>query len=217
MSNPPKDRRKYQRVQFEASPQSLAVSIDGHGDSVVFDMSYSGAALAQPHERPIEGTGMDVTIRLRTENDESVIQGSVIRATGKMIAINFKEVPSLARIIIDRLVSDRMIGLNMYLIDPEHYSPHVQFSHWFHGPKETNLFLWTQDHKLEKAQMDLNEISLIYDENSFFFENRAGSSEDPSSLNQQQILQKTLAIVSQMHSNLNALKDFKKVLEEQAK
>ena len=210
-----KDRRKYQRVHFEASPQSLSVNIEGYGASVVFDMSYNGAALAQPSQKPVENAGDLIKIHLVTEIDKATVEARIVRATAKAIACEFIDIPSTARIIIDRLVTDRMIGLNMQLIDPSHYSPQSDFSHWFYGPKETNLFLWAKGDKLTRAQFNLNNVVLVYEDDEFFFENKDATNVDLPKLNNQQILQKASAIITQMHSNVQPLMDFKKLIAEQ--
>ena len=208
------DRRKYQRVQFDASPQTLAVTIVGYGGSVVFDMSYSGSALAQPEEKKVVTTGGTVSIHLKSGEIESTVESRVVRCTDKIFAVEFLTVPSDARILIDRLISDRMIGINMNLIDPKHYNTQSGFSHWFHGPKETNLFLWSTNDKLSKAQLDLNNVVLIYEDDSFIFENKGESKGFPA-LNHQQIMQKALSIISQMHSNVVPLNELKSMLEQQ--
>lgn len=210
-----KDRRKYQRVHFEASPQSLAVTIEDHGASVVFDMSYNGAALAQPTEKAVENVGDIIKVHLVTEIDQATVEARVVRATAKAIACEFLDIPSTARIIIDRLVTDRMIGLNMQLIDSSHYSPQADFSHWFYGPKETNLFLWSQGDKLIRAQFNLNNVVLVYEDDEFFFENKDAANPDIPKLNNQQVLMKASSIITQMHSNLKPLEVFKKVIAEQ--
>ncbi|MCB0378403.1 MAG: PilZ domain-containing protein [Bdellovibrionales bacterium] len=210
-----KDRRKYQRVHFEASPHTLAVSVEGYGNSVVFDMSYSGAALAQPQEKRIDQTDQPIKINLVTDIDKAAIEAKVIRATKDMVATEFLSVPVEARIIIDRMISDRMIGLNMHLIDPSHYSAHAHFTHWFHGPKETNLFLWARGDDLDKAQFDLNNVSLIFEDDALFYENKETVANAPL-LNNQQVIRKALAIITQMRSNVKPLNELKKIIEEQA-
>ena len=209
-----KDRRKYQRVLFEASPQSFSVALEGYGESVVFDMSYSGAALGQPEGKKVEAVGESLKLRLVTDSEEAEVDALIIRATEKVIACEFSDISSTARVIIDRLVTDRIIGLNMQLIDPTHYSPQSDFTHWFHGPKETNLFLWEENGKLLRAQFDLNQSVLIYEEESFFFENKdINRGTDP--LNNQQVILKAESIIAQMNSDIKVFQEFKKVILEQ--
>ena len=75
---------------------------------------------------------------------------------------NFKKISVPARIIIDRVVTDRIIGLNMSLIDPKHYSEKSDYSFWFHGPKDTNLYLWMPGQVLQKAQLEMADAALVY-------------------------------------------------------
>lgn len=129
------ERRKYQRVQFEASPQTLDISLIGFGRTLVFDMSFNGAALAQPTDKKVVTTGENITMHLKTAELDAKIEGRVVRCTDKVVALEFLSVPAEARSLVDRLISDRMIGLNMHLIDSKHYGASQTFSHWFHGPK----------------------------------------------------------------------------------
>ena len=46
-----KDRRKYQRVLVEPLSEGLISEIVDFGRTLLFDMSYEGAALAQPKEK----------------------------------------------------------------------------------------------------------------------------------------------------------------------
>ena len=178
-------------------------------------MSYNGAALAQPADRKVENVGDKVLVHLVTEIDRASVEAKIVRATDKAIACQFLDISSAARIIIDRLVTDRMIGLNMQLIDSSHYSPQSDFSHWFHGPKETNLFLWTQGSQLVKAQFNLNNVVLVYEDDGFFFENKDVNSPNLPRLNNQQVVQKAASIITQMHTNVKPLEDFKKIIKEQ--
>lgn len=209
-----KNRRKYQRVLVEPSDKHLITEIVGYGTSVVFDMSYSGAAFGQPKEKQVQDGEQEITVLLKTPIDEATLKAKVIRATGDMVAVQFVEINVEARIIIDRVVTDRMIGVNMFLIDSRHYSPNADFNFWFHGPKETNLYLWTRNDKLIKAQMELDSSLLFYEDDSFIFEQKFTDNDAIPKMNNQQIAVKALGISQQIEIKLEALNEFKNLLSQ---
>jgi len=209
-----KDRRKYPRVLVEPSSKNLQVEVIGFGTTLVFDMSYTGAAFAQPKEKKIQNVDQVIELKLKTEVDQSVLKSKVIRVNEEVVAVEFDQIDVSSRIIIDRVVTDRIIGINMLLIDPKHYSPQADFSFWFHGPRETNLYLWTSGDDLIKAQMDMDTASLVFEDDSLFFENKPINNIDQPRLNNQQLTLKVLAVVEQMDMTNRPLKTFRKILAE---
>ena len=208
-----KDRRKYQRVVVDMSEQ-LLVEIEGHGEALVFDMSYSGAAISQPQAKAVDSSKEKLQLLLKTTVDKAEVPAKIVRVGEDVIALSFEELSVDARIIIDRVVTDRIVGLNMNLIDPKYYSQKVDFNHWFHGPRDTNLYLWESDNQLDRAQLELDSCSLIYSEEGIFFESKGGKG--AKTLNNQQITRKALAIVEQMDHDIESLSAFKKSLVSHA-
>jgi len=207
-----KDRRKYQRVLVEPLSEGLITEIVDYGRTLLFDMSYEGAAIAQPKEKKLNDVGEAFVLHLKTAVDEAHLKAQVIRVNEEIVAIKFVEIDVAARIIIDRVVTDRIIGLNMSLISPKHYNANADFNEWYHGPKETNLYLWLQGGALVRAQIDLASASLVYEMDSFFFENKELDSKIFPKLNNQQIALKVYAILQQMETGTAALEQLKKIV-----
>lgn len=206
-----KDRRRYQRVLVEPSSKVLSVSVEGFGKTLVFDMSYDGAAFAQPKEKKISDVDEPIVLKLETEIDQATIKARAVRVSQEVVAVQFIDIGVDARVIIDRVVTDRIVGLNMILIDPKHYSGKSDFQYWFHGPKETNLYLWTENDQLVKAQMDMANASMMFEDDMLLFENKALVEGVPV-LNNQQIARKVHAITEQIESDLEAINQFKKLI-----
>ena len=138
-----------------------------------------------------------------------------MRASSNGLALEFVDVPIDARIFIDRLISDRVIGLNMSLVDPKFYSANASFTHWFHGPKDTNLFLWEEENgEILKAQFDLHNAVLVFENDAFIFDNKLEGPSMPS-IHPQQLLHKALSILNQMHTNLSSVGFFRGLIEKQ--
>jgi hypothetical protein len=212
-----KDRRKYQRVVVESLSDGLTAEVVQFGRTLLYDMSYEGAAFAQPKDKKVESQDEDVVLHLKTPVDEAFLVSRPVRLSPEVVAVKFTDIDVAARIIIDRVVSDRIIGLNMILIDPKHYHLKSDFTHWYHGPKETNLYLWWKSDQLERAQMDLSSASLLYDGESFFYENKNLDPNIFPRLNNHQILLKSHAILQQMGGDGNpALLALKQLIEQNA-
>ncbi len=206
-----KDRRKYQRVLVEPSSKVLSVTLVGYGKTLVFDMSYDGAAFAQPKEKKVSDVDQALVLHLQTDVDEATINATSVRVNDEVVAVHFDKISLEARVIIDRVVTDRIVGLNMNLIDPKHYSGKADFSFWFHGPKDTNLYLWMQGSELIKAQMEMASAAMVFEDDMLLFENKS-ITQGVKTLNNQQIARKILAIVEQIESDLPALTEFKNLI-----
>jgi hypothetical protein len=207
-----KDRRKYQRVLVEPSSKILTATVVDHGPTLMFDMSYEGAAFAQPKDKKIDNVDQILQLHLKTDIDEATIPARAVRVSQEVVAVHFEDISTEARIIIDRVVSDRIIGLNMSLIDPKHYSGKADYSHWFHGPKETNLYLWALGEKIHKAQMEMSEAVMLVNDEMLLFENKVVGDSKP--LNNDQIARKVQAIIEQMDMDIPALHEFKKIVKD---
>ncbi len=207
-----KDRRMYQRVLVEPSSKVLSVNLVGYGKTLVFDMSYEGAAFAQPKEKKVNDVDQALVLHLQTEVDEASINATSVRVNDEVVAVHFNNINVEARIIIDRVVTDRIVGLNMDLIDPKHYSGKADFSFWFHGPKETNLYLWMHGGQLTRAQMEMANAAMVFEDDMLLFENKS-SQEGVKTLNNDQIARKVQAIVEQIESDLPALIEFKNLID----
>lgn len=208
-----KERRKYPRVLLELSSKVLSIEIVGYGETLIFDMSYQGAAFSQPKDRRIEDVDLTVALQINAEGETASIEARTVRVSDDVVAVHFEEISVEARMIIDRVVTDRIVGLNMVLIDSKHYAGKDDFTSWFHGPKETNLYLWDQEGALIRAQMEMAEASMVYEGDSIMFENKQTPGKE-TLLNNDQIAQKVYAIIHQMDSELPLFQDFKKIVEE---
>ena len=209
--SPYKERRRYQRVSLPEDLESLFVEVAGHGPCQIFDMSYNGAALSQPSDNPVEDIEKEIKLLLKVQGQSVEIGARPVRLTADRMALAFSEIEAPARLLIDQLVHDPMVGLNMVLIEKKHYSVHSDFSHWFHGPKETNLYFWFEKGQLEKAELDLGTALVFYSAEGFLFENK---SQGEGLLNNGQMARKALAILSQMDASIEPIQIFKSLLDK---
>ena len=104
-------------------------------------MSYEGAAFSQPSEKPVPEDQKDIVVHVKTDLDDARIHAEVVRVHEDAVAVKFTDIRVDARLIIDRVVTDRIIGLNMLHVNPRHYIENADYDHWFHGPRTPTSIL----------------------------------------------------------------------------
>lgn len=219
MSEKYDERRKYRRVQVQnegALISGIEVELSGGGPVDLVDIGYGGAAFSQPVEGRLSLTGEIVSLYfVASDQKKQTLTGRVVRLTQDMFAVEFIESSQSMRTFVDQLISNRMVGLNMNLIDPQFYRGKESFSYWFHGPKSTNLFLWENSGALQKATMDFPDVALHWENGQFQIDNKMnrGHKVQGSALGEG-VFRLAAEILSQMRSNVSLLEDFKKVVFE---
>ena len=104
----------------------------------------------------------------------------------------------------------------MALIDPKHYSTKADFSFWWHGPKDTNLYLWGEKGQLVKVHMEMADAAMVFEDDMILFENKH-TMKGASILNNQQIGLKVLAIIQQIEDDNDLLKKFLEMVRDHVK
>ncbi len=85
------------------------------------------------------------------------VQITIARHSDRVLAFEFVDVPTEGRLTIDRFLDPKMIGLNMRAVDRAFFSPGETFSFWYCGPRDTNLFLWMNGGRLDRAIIQLGD------------------------------------------------------------
>ncbi len=213
------DRRKFHRVQVQnvgAAISGLSVELSGVGPVELVDIGYGGAAFSQPEKTRISLTGDTVHLDfLMYGKKNQTLKGRVIRLSEDMFAVEFVDSSQQTKAFVDQLISNRMVGLNMNLIDPQFYRGKESFAYWFHGPKSTNLFLWENNGALQKATMDFTDVALHWENGQFQIDNKMnrGHKLQGAALGEG-VFRLAAEVLSQMRSNVDLLVEFKKVVME---
>ncbi len=165
--------RRFPRIFLQKSSRPLthllgAKAIWNNREQIdVHDLSYVGAAFVRSlgiNAQP----GETVAINLELSGQPPFhISCEVMRVSDKLIAVAFAPLSTEARVGLERYLQEKMIGLHMHPIDPKYFAKPGQFSHWFHGPNNTNLFLWHADMRLTQATVELGPDFLIYKNGEF--------------------------------------------------
>jgi hypothetical protein len=215
MSDLGDEKRKFRRVSVQtlgASLSGLEVQLVGGGRVELYDIGYGGAAFTQP-EAPLASAGETVALDFFLNGVKSqTINGRIVRLTNEMFAIEFLDPSKDTKMFVDKLITSRMVGLNMNLIDPQYYKGKETFSYWFHGPKGTNLFLWEDQGKLLRASLDLPDLAVHWNDGMFQIDNkmsRSGQEKIQGAAFGEGALRLAAEIISQMRSNVDSLEQFK--------
>jgi hypothetical protein len=221
MSERADERRKFHRVQIQnlgASITGLTVQLVGVGPVELVDIGYGGAAFSQPQKARVSLTGETVHLDFLINGQSSQsLSGKVVRLTNEMFAIEFIDASKKTKVFVDKLISNRMVGLNMNLIDPQFYRGKETFAYWFHGPKSTNLFLWEEQGQLKKASLDFTDVALHWENGLFQIDNKMnrGQSLQGAALGEG-VFRLAAEVLSQMRSNVDILEEFKTAVFEKA-
>lgn len=165
----PFKRRKYERVPVEVdwgSFQPLLGAIliwPNHETSSIYDISYSGMALVRPALLSFE---KNQTIQVQVSfGEKPPVSFKVIVqwANEQVLGVKFTALGLSEHEALDDFLEDRLIGRHMRKIDPKFFGKGVDFSVWYHGPRETNFYLWQEKGQVTRAEFELDRQTLIYE------------------------------------------------------
>lgn len=162
------NRRRFERVPLDLD-WGAAHAILGaewhwknHESGKLFDLSYQGMAAAQPALGKLT-VGESV-------NGELVLGGStpmpllarVAWLKGAIAGLEFKDVRLQSRQVIEKFLKDQLVGRHLRRIDPKFYQDKADFTAWYHGPGDTNVYLW-QESGIVRAEIELGGRALRFD------------------------------------------------------
>lgn len=239
-TDPLKNRREHIRVPVagdwgDVQPLlGAALHWPNHETSPVFDLSYFGVAAGRPAlYSPKADERMDLRIDLG--KDASVpLKGRVAWTGDRVIGFQLDPLGIEARQALDDFLEDRLIGMNLRRVDRRHYGP-FDFSVWYHGPHNTNVFLWQElkTDKITKAEIELDGRVLIFDGKqllsggaramSLTDQIGAGSKDADDDVlptvmkDHMPLVKRTLSILSQVDEPRGPLREFLSLLAKAAK
>lgn len=169
--------RKYPRVVLPLHEKDLhqivgvkAAVISGP-QVPVLDLSYGGAALEFGPSSSNYKVGDKLGIQFVYEgNMLKPAASEVVRLSPHAVAVKFKEMTPETRLGFDQIIKDKMIGLNTYQIRSELLNPFERsqdLSCWFHGPRDTNIFIWQRHGHIDKAVIEFDYYLINYEGGQF--------------------------------------------------
>lgn len=182
------DRRKYPRLLL-AHPDGQFEKLDGlqflwpkGGKSQILDLSYSGIAISSHGylDQIKLGDYLEANILLPgAEQHQIPVAVRVVHKTAQMIGFRIDSTSPEGRIKIDQVMKDVIVGENIRKMSPHLLHSSLQCDVWYHGPFDTNFFLWKDGMSLKKAFIEYDNSVLVY-ENEAFRVARTSSTADES-------------------------------------
>lgn len=165
------EKRRFPRVSVDHLGDSKVIQgtevlrVGEHaGNFSVIDISYNSLALRGVSQSiPTDGP---VELMLDILSEKFDLKGQVVRQTEDFIAFTIDEMVAAPRLALEKFLKDKIVGLATYQISPKFYSKNEDFDLWFHGPKDTNLYLW-QKGELSQMVMELDPFLLVYRDGEF--------------------------------------------------
>ena len=172
-----KNARRYPRVFLTKGIQDferiagLEVKWQGGHVTGVLDISYIGAAIIKTSkitEKFVKGDIIEFFMTFAGGEGEVVIDAEVIREDEKVLAVYFPELTLQARQALEKFLKQKLIGLNTRLVDSKYYIKEQGFDFWFHGPNQTNVFIWGNQDEIKKATFEINYQVITFENEKLY-------------------------------------------------
>ena len=177
MSRNDKNTRRYPRVFLTQGVQDfekiVGLEVEWPEGFVigVLDISYLGAAIIKTSKVTSnyhKGDQVEFKFQFDELGQKVPVSCQVIRSDEKSIAVYFPELTITARQALEKFLKQKLIGLNMHLVDPKFYIKEQGFDYWFHGPNQTNIFIWGNSKEIQKANFEINYEVISFEGDRFF-------------------------------------------------
>lgn len=171
------DRRKYPRL-FLAHSDDDYHRIDGAqflwpqgGKSQVLDLSYSGIAISSAGFLDQVRVGDYIEAHLLLPHDQHFqipVAVRVVRKAANIIGLKIDSTNPEGRIKIDQMMKDMIVSQGLVKRSPETLNAHIKADIWFHGPFDTNFFIWkTSEGKLDRCYIEYDNTVLLYENGDY--------------------------------------------------
>ena len=169
--------RRYPRIFLTKGVQEfdritgLEVKWPGGHVTGVLDISYIGAAIIKSSkitEKFAKGDIIEFFFSFAGGESDVVFDAEVVREDEKVLAIYFPELTVQARQALDTFLKQKLVGLNTRLVDPKYYIKEQGFDFWFHGPNQTNVFIWGNLEEIKKASIEVNYQVITFEDGKFY-------------------------------------------------
>lgn len=135
------------------------------------DISYIGAALIKSSkavEKFAKGDFVELMFSFAEGSQNVPFDAEIIREDEKTYAVYFPELSLQARQALEVFLKPKLVGLNTKLVDPKYYIKEQGFNFWFHGPNQTNVFIWEEGGKIQKATVEMNYEVITFENEKFY-------------------------------------------------
>lgn len=136
------------------------------------DISYIGAAIVQPQDHSYsnleKGERLSLEFHFLENNKRVLFNCEVVRVDDRCIAFHFPELSVEARKILQKFMQSKLVGAYTKLVDPKFYIKEQGFNYWFHGPNQTNIFIWGDKKRIQRVTIELESRVLTMDNGEMY-------------------------------------------------
>lgn len=171
-------RRRYPRIVIPSEKNDLhtIVGVNAQipsGQKVaVLDLSYAGVAILKTAEKEKIGDALPLQFYFEGSLLKPV-EAEIVRTSDTAVGLRFGVMSPETRLDFDKIMSDKMLGLNTHRVRTDLLNSRdrkYNLTHWYHGPKDTNIFIWIRNERnIEKfiIEVDYQMIDFERDEMTF--------------------------------------------------
>jgi hypothetical protein len=145
-------------------------------ESDVFDFGRSSVSVYFPMRLNLQFFKGDVIkLGFRFGNNETFYSDTrVVRAETRLLSVELLRVSPSQYKMIDQFLSNTFIAKHMQEVHQQNFAPEQTFNKWFHGPLDTNLYLWTDGTTATRLCLELRDRIYVWDAHGWMI----GSSRD---------------------------------------
>lgn len=153
-------------VLRELSPLSGCSVIWPSGfESGIFDFGRTSVSVYFPMRLNLhffKGDLVKLGFRLGTM-DPFFVETRVVRAETRLLTVELLR-PSPSQLkSIEQFLDDAYIASHFAQVPAEHFAPEQTFQHWYHGPFDTNLYVWKDQDVLIRLVLELRRRIFVWD------------------------------------------------------
>jgi hypothetical protein len=208
--------RRFQRVPLKNISEDLRtitgakVGFSDFRDLKIYDISYRGAAFEAPSNCMLEPRDeVLLNMYLADEPRPLEVRARVVWTITRMIGVEFQPLDSEQRKMLDHFLRSKLAGNMLRQIDPQYVSDHENVDYWFHGPNDTNIYIWHYQGNLTKAVVELFEHVFYYENRQLVQSERSledGSWTGKNIILQQEAIHRVIGLLSQVEDPEEVLK-----------
>lgn len=140
------------------------------GKSQILDISYSGLAVSSQGFLDQIKLGDYLEAHILLPGDQQIqipVAVRLVRKTAQLIGFRIDSTSPEGRVKIDQGLKDVIVAHNVRKLSPHFLHSSLQCDVWYHGPFDTNLFLWKSGDSITKAYIEYDNTVLVYENGQF--------------------------------------------------
>ncbi len=157
--------------------------------SAILDMSYAGIAIASAVDdgggnlkrltKIKLGDSLDGKIRLEASGEAIPLKLRVVKLTSNSIGFVINTMSASGRLMMEQTAKDTLVLKNIRKISSAHLHATLNADLWFHGPFDSNIFIWNSSaNSVSKIVLEYDNLLLTYDNGKVILQKSMAASDE---------------------------------------